>query len=181
MTIHQDPVLPKMRDMSLSESTDPTQNGITSLVEKSAPSKTGLLSESESEAWQRAIEKVVRSVVSVKFSHPYAFDTEISKTSEATGFIVDAERGLVLTNRHVVGPGPFSGYIVFSNQEEVEVHTIYRDPIHDFGFLKFDAKAVKYMELTAMQLRPDLAKVGTEIKVIGNDSGEKIGYSIRLH
>jgi hypothetical protein len=81
MAIDQD--LPhKMRDVSLSE---PTQNGI--------PSKTGLLSESESEAWQRAIEKVVRCVVSVKFSHPYAFDTEISKTSEATGFIVDAERG----------------------------------------------------------------------------------------
>ncbi|KAJ4007590.1 hypothetical protein NW752_010255 [Fusarium irregulare] len=162
MAIDQD--LPhKMRDVSLSE---PTQNGV---------SKTGLLSESESEAWQRAIEKVVRCVVSVKFSHPYAFDTEISKTSEATGFIVDAERGLVLTNRHVVGPGPFSGYIVFNNQEEVEVHPIYRDPIHDFGFLKFDPKKVKYMQLTAMQLRPDLAKVGTEIKVIGNDSGEKLG------
>ncbi|GKU07420.1 unnamed protein product [Fusarium langsethiae] len=172
MTIHQDPIVPKMRDMSLSESTESTQNGITSSVEKIIPSKTGLLSESESEPWQRAIEKVVRCVVSVKFSHPYAFDTEISKTSEATGFIVDAERGLVLTNRHVVGPGPFSGYIVFNNQEEVEVHPIYRDPIHDFGFLKFDPKAVKYMELTAMELRPDLAKVGTEIKVIGNDSGE---------
>lgn len=65
---------------------------------------------------------------------------------------------LVLTNRHVVGPGPFSGYIVFNNQEEVEVHPVYRDPIHDFGFLKFDIKEVKYMELTAMQLRPDLAK-----------------------
>ena len=72
---------------------------------------------------------------------------------------IDAdENSLVLTNRHVVGPGPFSGYIVFNNQEEVEVHPIYRDPIHDFGFLKFDPKKVKYMQLTAMQLRPDLAK-----------------------
>ena len=83
MAIDQD--LPhKMRDVSLSEPTNGIDKG---------PSKTGLLSESESEAWQRAIEKVVRCVVSVKFSHPYAFDTEISKTSEATGFIVDAERG----------------------------------------------------------------------------------------
>ena len=68
------------------------------------------------------------------------------------------ENSLVLTNRHVVGPGPFSGYIVFNNQEEVEVHPNYRDPIHDFGFLKFDPNKVKYMQLTAMQLRPDLAK-----------------------
>jgi hypothetical protein len=97
MTIDQDPVLLKIRDIAISDSTESGQNGITSPVaaqqENSAPSKTGLLSESESEAWQKAIEKVVRCVVSVKFSHPYAFDTEISKTSEATGFIVDAERG----------------------------------------------------------------------------------------
>jgi hypothetical protein len=76
-----------------------------------------------------------------------------------TLLVIEADvNRLVLTNRHVVGPGPFSGYIVFNNQEEVEVHPIYRDPIHDFGFLKFDPKKVKYMQLTAMQLRPDLAK-----------------------
>jgi len=76
-----------------------------------------------------------------------------------TFLVIEADEiRLVLTNRHVVGPGPFSGYIVFNNQEEVEVHPIYRDPIHDFGFLKFDPKKVKYMQLTAMQLRPDLAR-----------------------
>ncbi|KAF4445607.1 hypothetical protein F53441_10671 [Fusarium austroafricanum] len=170
MTIDQDPVLTKLREVSLQE---PTENGIRHQQDHLAAS--GLLSERESEAWQRAIEKVVSCVVSVKFSQPYSFDTEVSKTSEATGFVVDAERGLVLTNRHVVGPGPFSGYIVFNNQEEVDTYPIYRDPVHDFGFLKFDPKAVKYMDLTAMELRPDLAKVGTEIKVIGNDSGEKLG------
>ncbi|KAF5689883.1 serine protease [Fusarium denticulatum] len=173
MTIDQDPILTKLRDVSLSA----VENGVSThhTTEPEHPATAGLLSERESEAWQRAIEKVVRCVVSVKFSHPYSFDTETSKTSEATGFVVDAEKGIILTNRHVVGPGPFSGYIVFNNQEEVDTYPIYRDPVHDFGFLKFDPKAVKYMALTAMELRPDLAKVGTEIKVIGNDSGEKLG------
>ncbi|KAI1042049.1 hypothetical protein LB505_007229 [Fusarium chuoi] len=172
MTIDQDPILTKLRDVSLS-----TENGVSNhhTTDQDHLATAGLLSERESEAWQRAIEKVVRCVVSVKFSHPYSFDTETSKTSEATGFVVDAEKGIILTNRHVVGPGPFSGYIVFNNQEEVDTYPIYRDPVHDFGFLKFDPKAVKYMALTAMELRPDLAKVGTEIKVIGNDSGEKLG------
>ncbi|KAF5022687.1 hypothetical protein F66182_5235 [Fusarium sp. NRRL 66182] len=182
MAIDQDPIVSKFRDISFSDAdlSHQSQNVVDEQrlgVERDsqATSTFGLLSEQESEAWQRAIEKVVRSVVSVKFSQPYAFDTEVAKTSEATGFVVDVERGLVLTNRHVVGPGPFSGYIVFNNQEEVDVRPIYRDPVHDFGFLKFDPKAVKYMELTAIELRPDLAKVGTEIKVIGNDSGEKLG------
>jgi len=40
-------------------------------------------------------------------------------SSEATGFVVDAERGYILTNRHVVCSGPFWGYCIFDNHEEV--------------------------------------------------------------
>lgn len=40
-------------------------------------------------------------------------------SSEATGFVVDAGRGYILTNRHVVGAGPFWGYCIFDNHEEV--------------------------------------------------------------
>lgn len=51
---------------------------------------------------------------------------------------------------------------------------VYRDPIHDFGILRFDPKAIKYMPVAALALRPDLAKVGAEIRVVGNDAGEKL-------
>ncbi|EGU76687.1 hypothetical protein FOPG_19719 [Fusarium oxysporum f. sp. conglutinans race 2 54008] len=129
-------------------------------------------SKSESEAWQRAINKVRKCVVSIKYQRPYSFDTELCGIGEATGFVVDAERGLILTNRHVIGPGPFYGSIVFENNQELDVWPMYRDPVHDFGFLKFEPKSVKYMHLIAMELAPGLATVGTEIKVIGNDNGE---------
>jgi S1-C subfamily serine protease len=79
-----------------------------------------------------------------------------------------------LTNRHVVGSGPFWGYCVFDNHEEVDAYPVYRDPVHDFGILRFDPKAIKYMPVTALGLRPDLAKVGSEIRVVGNDAGEKL-------
>lgn len=42
-------------------------------------------------------------------------------SSQATGFVVDAERGYILTNRHVVGAGPFWGYCIFDNHEEVYI------------------------------------------------------------
>lgn len=72
---------------------------------------------------------------------------------------------------------------------------VYRDPVHDFGILKFDPKAIKYMPVKALTLRPDEAKgkefldlycvhhatfllmyspVGIEIRVVGNDAGEKL-------
>ncbi|QIW96016.1 hypothetical protein AMS68_001534 [Peltaster fructicola] len=129
---------------------------------------------SETPEWQATIERVVSNVVSIHFCQTAPFDTEPALSSEATGFIVDAKRGYILTNRHVVGSGPFWGYCIFDNHEECDVRPVYRDPVHDFGILRFDPKAVKYMQLAQLELRPDLAKVGVEIRVVGNDAGEKL-------
>ncbi|KAI9772795.1 MAG: hypothetical protein M1839_002296 [Geoglossum umbratile] len=131
-------------------------------------------STADSAEWQNTIEKVVRRVVSIRFCQTYSFDTDSATTSEATGFVVDSEKGYILTNRHVVGAGPFWGHCVFDNHEECDVYPVYRDPIHDFGFLRFDPKVIKYMPVAALELRPDLARVGSEIRVVGNDAGEKL-------
>lgn len=72
----------------------------------------------DSAEWQRTIESVVRNVVSIRFCQTCSFDTDSAITSEATGFVVDARKGYILTNRHVVCSGPFSGYCVFDNHEE---------------------------------------------------------------
>ena len=43
--------------------------------------------------WQATIENVVCNVVSIRFCLTASFDTDPALTSEATGFVVDAERG----------------------------------------------------------------------------------------
>lgn len=57
---------------------------------------------------------------------------------------------------------------------QCDVRPVYRDPVHDFGILQFDPKAIKYMPVTALKLQPESAKVGVEIRVVGNDAGEKL-------
>ncbi|HEX7029749.1 MAG TPA: PDZ domain-containing protein, partial [Gammaproteobacteria bacterium] len=103
-----------------------------------------------------------------------AFDTEWNASTQATGFVVDAENGIILTNRHVVQPGPVTAEAVFRNHEEVELRPVYRDPVHDFGFYRYDPEALQYIEPEAIELRPDRATVGREIRVIGNDAGEQL-------
>jgi len=76
-----------------------------------------------------------------------AFDTEAASSSYATGFVVDAARGIVLTNRHVTTPGPVTSEAIFLNREEVPVRPLYYDPIHDFGFLGFDPSKLQFMKL----------------------------------
>jgi len=43
--------------------------------------------------WQDTIQKVVRNVVAIRFCQTCSFDTDAALTSEATGFVVDSERG----------------------------------------------------------------------------------------
>ena len=81
---------------------------------------------------------------------------------------------MILSNRHVVSPAPIVAQAVFTNYEEVELKPIYRDPVHDFGFLKFDPNKIKFMDLVQIPLSPERAKVGLEIRVVGNDAGEKL-------
>jgi S1-C subfamily serine protease len=132
------------------------------------------LANADSPAWEQTLEQVAPSVVSIEIDQTRAFDTEWNQSSQATGFVVDAERGLILTNRHVVTPGPVIATAVFQNREEVELHAVYRDPVHDFGFYRYDPTKLSFLRPRALPLFPAGAKVGTEIRVLGNDAGEQL-------
>ncbi|MEZ4330161.1 MAG: trypsin-like peptidase domain-containing protein [Myxococcota bacterium] len=130
--------------------------------------------QSEARAWEATLDRVAKAVVVLRVSTPRAFDDTTPGTATATGFVVDAEQGLILTNRHVVTTAPVVAEAVFQNNEEVPVRAVYRDPIHDFGLYRFDPAQVRFMRPEALALAPERARVGTEIRVVGNDAGEKL-------
>ena len=134
---------------------------------------TGPLAAQE-QSWNRTLERIASGVVSIQIDSTRAFDTERNQSSQATGFVVDAERGLILTNRHVVTPGPVRAQAVFLNQEEVELQPVYRDPVHDFGFFRYDPSELQFMKPTELALVPEGAQVGRDIRVVGNDAGEQL-------
>ena len=104
--------------------------------------------------WMQTLDRVVPAVLVLRVSVPRAFDTELPAYETATGFVVDAERGYVLTNRHVVKPGPARAEASFPNGEEVALKAVYRDPVHDFGFYRYDPADVKFMQPAELSLRP---------------------------
>ncbi|CAL5369264.1 unnamed protein product [Camellia sinensis] len=134
--------------------------------------------------WRKALDKVVPAVVVLRTTACRAFDTESAGASHATGFVVDKQRGIILTNRHVVKPvlinlmlcliGPVVAEAMFLNREEIPVYPIYRDPVHDFGFFRYDPGAIQFLSYEEIPLAPEAASVGLEIRVVGNDSGEKV-------
>ncbi|MFT5691190.1 MAG: S1-C subfamily serine protease [Oceanicoccus sp.] len=129
---------------------------------------------SENSGWENTIESISSGIVSIRVDSTRAFDTQWYSSSQATGFIVDAERGIILTNRHVVTPGPVVAEAVFINHEEVRLTPIYRDPVHDFGFFRYNPKDLAYLKPAELRLVPEAAAIGHEIRVVGNDAGEKL-------
>ena len=124
--------------------------------------------------WAVTLERIAGSVVSIDIDMVRAFDTEWNTTAQATGFVVDAEHGLILTNRHVVTPGPVTSEATFLNREEVQLYPVYRDPVHDFGFYRYDPKKLRFIRPKALPLYPEGAQIGREIRVVGNNAGEQL-------
>jgi S1-C subfamily serine protease len=124
--------------------------------------------------WAATLARIASSVVSINVDQVRAFDTEWNETAQATGFVVDAKRGIILTNRHVVTPGPVTAEAVFLDREVVQLYPIYRDPVHDFGLYRYDPKKLHYIQPKPLALYPEGAKVGREIRVVGNNAGEQL-------
>ena len=51
----------------------------------------------EDSAWNSTLDRISSGVVSIRVDSTRAFDTEWNSSSQATGFVVDAEHGIILT------------------------------------------------------------------------------------
>jgi S1-C subfamily serine protease len=138
------------------------------------PPATAARAAADAPNWAATLERIAGSVVAIEIDQTRAFDTEWNTSAQATGFIVDAERGLILTNRHVVTPGPVTSVATFLNREEVQLYPVYRDPVHDFGFYRYDPSKLRFIKPQALPLNPAGAQIGREIRVIGNNAGEQL-------
>ncbi len=124
--------------------------------------------------WAKVVSQASESVVSLQLANLRNFDDTEQGGSSATGFVVDAEMGIVLTNRHVVGSGPIRFSATFQNQEQVDAVPLYRDPIHDFAFVRYNPEDLQYAKPYSLPLRPDKVSTGLNIRVIGSDGGEQL-------
>lgn len=84
-----------------------------------------------------------------------------------TGFVVDANNGFIITNKHVISDTNAEYLVVDKEGKEYPVKKMYRDPSNDIGIVQVDAK------LTALELgNSDELKVGQSVIAIGTALGE---------
>lgn len=85
-----------------------------------------------------------------------------------TGFVVQGEQGVVVTNKHVVSDGGAEYHIIDSADKEYTVSNIYRDPVNDLAILK-----VEGLDLPGLPLGDsEKVRVGDGVIAIGTALGE---------
>ncbi|KAJ1721055.1 hypothetical protein LPJ53_004385 [Coemansia erecta] len=125
-------------------------------------------------SWDTIQDRLRESIVSIQCNRAMSFDTESAGCTNATGFVIDAEQGIILSNRHVMGAGPSYHKGVFFNNTEVFLQSLYYDPVHDFAFFRYDPTELTAFTPKAITLSPERAFSGLQFRLVGNDSNEKM-------
>lgn len=93
--------------------------------------------------------------------------------SSGSGFVIDAQRGFVVTNNHVVenvrGTGAGASFdVIFSDNKSVKATLVGRDPLTDVAVLRVPAGSLKAAPLA----NSDSVPVGATVVAIGSPLGE---------
>ena len=123
------------------------------------------------------LEDAKPAVVNLKVSYSKYFESNKAGTFTGSGFIVNREKGLVVTNRHVAVEYPAQIQITFWDGASVLGKVVYYDLTHDFSIVQYDPGKIKsnVKELILGDFF-DL-KIGDPVALIGNNEGEE--FSIK--
>lgn len=96
------------------------------------------------------------------FSSPKNQDSTIG-----TGFVI-SEKGIIVTNKHVVSEPGVKYNVVTKDGKKYEIRKIYRDPVLDLAIVQIDGGGLKALELGDSSK----LKVGQTVIAIGNALGK---------
>jgi S1-C subfamily serine protease len=81
--------------------------------------------------------------VQIKTAVPVPFEHDKKGSSRGAGFLVDAQRGWVMTNAHVVARSPSRIEVAFNGDEFAEAQKLYVDPHLDLAIVSVGERAHK--------------------------------------
>lgn len=110
------------------------------------------------------IETAARYTVKITTAIDYAFGNERKGTARGSGFLVDRERGWLLTNAHVVGKSPSTLRASFKDRPYAKADKVHVDNQLDLAVIRIDPDKIRDTAAVAplncdAELRPGMAVV----------------------
>lgn len=128
--------------------------------------------------WAQTIERLKPTVVNLEVTAQVNLGLDQPGTRHGTGFVVDAQRGIIATNRHVTSTSPAHIRITFLDGSSTEGKLLYYDYYHDFAFIQFDVSSVTF-PLKAAKLGSSFELEPQQtVLLIGNNEREE--YSVKV-
>ena len=107
------------------------------------------------------------SLVRLSFDIPYTVDNVYAKSFSGVGLIVDAEKGLVVTDRNTVPVEIGDLEMTFFSTYKVPGKVVYLHPLHNIALLQYDPALLGDVEIQALPLANEFPSIETPLEMIG--------------
>jgi S1-C subfamily serine protease len=121
------------------------------------------------------LNKLNQSVVNIETTIIHSAYRNMGITT-GTGFLINKEKGIFLTNSHIACPGSVCRYTIrFADGKETKAKLRYYDPWQDFAFLEADPSDIP-QQTEAVKLKPNGIVENEEVFIIGNNGGKEYSF-----
>jgi len=117
----------------------------------------------------KRVADVAASLVFVTFDMPYSVSGVTERNYHGTGLIIDAERGLLITDRNTVPVSMGDVRLTFGGTLEIPGEIVYVHPLHNLAVIHYDPKLIGTTPVRAARLSTEDLKAGESVNVIGLD------------
>ncbi len=114
--------------------------------------------------------RLAPSLVSMTFDMPYPLSGVNERNYRGTGLIVDAKRGLVITDRNTVPVSIGDVRLTFSDTVEIPGKVIYVHPLHNLAVVQYDPALLKGSHVQSPTLTTAPLRPGEDAVVVGLDA-----------
>jgi S1-C subfamily serine protease len=118
----------------------------------------------------KSIARLAPSLVGIKFDMPYSISGVNERNYHGTGLILDAVRGLVITDRNTVPVSVGDVQLTFAGALVIPAKVVYVHPLHDLAVIQYDPKLIGDTPVVAARLATEPLQTGEAVEVIGMDN-----------
>lgn len=120
---------------------------------------------------EEVLANAARYTVKVKVQNEIAFNQDEAGSASGTGFLIDRERGWLLTNAHVATRSPSVIKVSFKDGEQIEAKRIHVDPLIDLAILSIPPKSIPATAIEAQLACDGEPAAGTSVMAYGHPWG----------
>lgn len=117
---------------------------------------------------EEILAQAVRYTVKVRRISSVGLNQDEGGSASGTGFLIDQQRGWVLTNAHVASRSPAELTVSFKGQKPVVAKRVYVDPLVDMAIMAIDPKTIPTTAETANLDCSGALLIGTPVAIFGH-------------